>query len=368
MYVDLWAWFRQYELQALLRQDLRRRRLVTLARDGWRQRELADADQAIRCFEEGASLATELNEPCWVIFHQYWVAEMLFYLKHDYQGTLDYIVRLTAESRKPIYQDCPVLSRVFFVLANIYYMIDFYRYEEQIVELLDHIEQQVMMDEDTHLRVLHMRAQIEYEHERYAQALDITQDMLNRSQDNDFRQRSGYHMLRAVTYAQGDVAQALDYAHIAEQHAHVIQVQRSIAEGRLWMAVYQQRLGLIDNARASYQSALDYYQRYRLPREVTYHDASAEYHELLGDIQTALTLRLTLIEQTAGNISLYNQMSAHWQYCRLLGRLGHALDEALADARALSTQMSKPQAYLHKIKAIENGAYWEFDWQKPDST
>ena len=364
MYVDLWSWFQRYELAALAKGDMERRRLVTLARQGWKYREEADANSAILSFKAGASLAEQLHEPCWVVFHQYWIAEMMFYLKHDYQGTLDYIIRITAECRKDIYEDCPVRSRVFFVLANIYYMIDFYGYETQITELLDYIENEVIMDEDTHLRLLHMRAQVDFDYENYGSARSKTQDMLNRSTFNSFRQRSGYHMLRAIAYAEGDVALAYEYAKIAEKHARYIQIQRSIAEGKLWMAVYLKRMGEDESARENYIAAIAHYEQYQLPEEVAFHDASAEYMELDNQPDKALELRANLIEQVMQSASLYNQMVAHWQYCRTLGRLGKPLDSALNDARAISKNMINPAVYLQKLADIEAGNYWEFDWQR----
>lgn len=363
MYVDLWGWFRQYEYHALSKGDSTRRRLVTLAREGWRYREAADADRAILTFKQAATIATQLNEPCWVLFHNYWVAEMMFYLQHDYQGTLDYIIRLTAEARKDLYETCPVRSRVFFVLANIYYMIDFYGYEQQVIDVLDYIENEVIMDKDTHMRVLHMRAQIHFDYDRFDDAESQTQEMLNRTPFNAFRQRSGYHMLRAIAYAKGDVQLAYDYADIAEDYAMRIQIQRSIAEGKLWKAVYLQRLNRLDDAYIMYKKALNHYDRYNLPKEVAFHDASSEFAELNGEVDEAIAHREQLITQTASSASLYNQMVAQWQYLRTLGRLGKSLDTALANAKSLATNMQNPTVYLQKITDIEQGNYYEYPWQ-----
>ena len=76
-------------------------------------------------------------------------------------------MRLTTEARKERYAECPVRSRVFFVLVNVYYLLDFFGYEPEIMDLLDYMEKEIVMDEDTHLRVLHMRAEVDLDHERY---------------------------------------------------------------------------------------------------------------------------------------------------------------------------------------------------------
>ena len=364
MYVNFWGWFQEYELRAILLGDNHRRRLVTLAREGWDYRKLADADSAIRAFKEGIHLAESLNEPCWAIFHKYWVAEMLFYLKHDYQATLDYTVRIASECRKEIYEKCPVRSRIFFVLANIYYMIDFYGYEEKIVDLLDYIEAEVLMDEDTHLRVLHSRAQIAFDHENYNLAEARTYDMLNRSPFNDFRQRSGYNLLRAIAYARGDIALADDYNELAKDHAKAVQLQRSIAEGMLWESVYLQHMGIAPKAFDVYTSALAYYENYNLKKEVAFHQASSEYMELVGNTEQAIEIRCALVEQVMASASIYNQMHANLSYCRILGRSGKSMDTALITARSVADNSLNPQVYLQKLDAIQAGNYWEYAWQK----
>lgn len=364
MYVDLWAWFREYEMQALMKGDPLRRRLVTLAREGWQYREQADGERSILSFKEGLALAEQFNEPCWILFHKYWIAEIMFYLQHDYQGTLDYSIRLAAEARKDMYTECPVISRVFFVLANIYYLIDFWGYEQEIIDLMDYIEQEVAMDKDTHLRVQHMRAQADFDNEDYEASEAKTQHMLSQAQGNSFRQRSGYYMLRSIAYAKGDIPLALKYARISARHARYIQIQRSIAEGKLAEALYLKRMGNDSEGREFYFAGLGHYEQYDLPREVAYHDLCADYLELDGAKDEALKLRRDLLDIVMSKASLYNQSEAHWQYLRLLGRLGLPMDDALIEAKSLAKKMRKPQHYLDKIADIENGNYYEFAWQK----
>lgn len=364
MYVDIWSWFGQYELQALRQGDPLRRRLVSLAREGWQYREQADGERSILSFQEGLALAQQFNEPCWILFHKYWIAEIMFYVQHDYQGTLDYSIRLAAEARKDIYAECPVLSRIFFVLANIYYMIDFFGYEQEIMDLMDYIEQEIAMDQDTHLRIQHMRAQVDFDNEDYDASEAKIQHMLSQALGNSFRQRSGYYMLRAIAYAKGDIPLALKYARISARHARYIQIQRSIAEGRLCEALYLKRMGNDSEAREAYFAGLGHYEQYELPREVAYHDLCAEYLELDGAKDDALKLRRNLLHIVMSKASIYNQIVAYWQYLRLLGRFSLPMDDALIEAKALAKNMRKPQRYLEKIAEIENGNYYEFAWQK----
>jgi hypothetical protein len=52
------------------------------------------------------------------------------------------------------------------------------------------------------------------------------------------------------------------------------------------------------------------------------------------------------------------------EICRLLGRMGQALDEALQQARASTKDCLKPDVYLERLKRIEDGDYYQFEWQR----
>jgi hypothetical protein len=58
------------------------------------------------------------------------------------------------------------------------------------------------------------------------------------------------------------------------------------------------------------------------------------------------------------------ECNAHLQYCRLLGRMGKPLDEAIKAAESVCERLKKPDFYRQRLTQIQNGEYYEFDWQK----
>ena len=368
MYVDLWQWIYDYASRVSLQVDGKGVQLALAVHDGLQYRQDADADNALRRLEDGVKLAQELNEPCWVMFCKHWITDIHFYFKHNYQLALDNIIRLATESRKEIYEDCPIRSAVFFLLADIYCTIDFYGYENKIVDLLNYIETEIQMDEDTHLRVLHMRNRIDFEYKDYGSAEKRINNILKRSlEQHPYRQYSSYDLLRRIAYARNDISLALKYNGIAQNYVEEVQMQLLIAEGKLWQAVCLQRIGETQKAEENYTTALAKYEHYNLSKEVVFYSASAEYMELIGNIEQAIELRLALVEQVMASASIYNQMHANLSYCRILGRSGKSMDTAMITARSVADNSLNPQVYLQKLDEIQAGNYWEYAWQKDNA-
>jgi hypothetical protein len=244
---------------------------------------------------------------------------------------------------------------VYFVVADIYYAIDFYSYQDKIREMLDYLQDEVPMDEDTDLRARHMRAEFEMEFDHYDKAQALVHAYLPQAVGNDFRMRSGYNLLRRVAYANGHVTLALEYSQQTESYAHRTQSQGIIASQKLWQAVYHKRLGQDTLARICQMNGIELHERYALPRWPSYYDALSEYAELNGEVERALTLRETQLEDMKNHHSVYNESMAHLDLCRLLGRLNKPLEAELAAARALAERMTQPALYLERLQLIEKG-------------
>jgi hypothetical protein len=171
-------------------------------------------------------------------------------------------------------------------------------------------------------------------------------------------------MLRRIAYAKGDIQTALDYSLQTDKYADRTQSQGILASQKLWQAVYHKRLGNDAIARICHLNGIDLHEHYNLPRLPGFYDAVCEYVELNGESERALTLRLAQLNDVEEHHSLYNECTSHLDYCRLLGRLGKPLDEALEAARTLTQRMTQPDLYLRRIKKITDGHYHDFDWQK----
>lgn len=357
MYVDLWGWFRRNPQHVALQQ---------ISHQGWRYMRTAQSEIAYRTFMDGHEKAKKLELPCWELYFEYWACEVLIYNMVDRQKALDQTVRLASRAHHPQYKDCPVLGRVYFILADIYAEIDVYGYEDKIREALNGLEADIPMDLDTHLRVMHVRAYFEFAFERYDEAEKMVQEYLPIAVDeyNSHRQHDAYRMLRRIETIRDNFHLALDYAKLSEIHGDRMGFPNGVAEERVWKGIFLLLMGKEKEAHNSYQSGLGHYQQHNLEPWLLWYDAQCTYLEYKGESEQALKLRQKQLEQVNMRTSIFNEGQSHLQLCRLLGRMGQPLDDALENAKAVAKRMQKPAFYLKKLQEIETGNYNEFDWQE----
>jgi tetratricopeptide (TPR) repeat protein len=363
MYVSIWTWIENFERSAYQNEDALRIKLVKGYEQGWRCIRSGHYDDALIHFEENLKLAQRLKEYWWELFLDSNCCELFIYYKAEMGKVFDRTVRLATRAYKPEYTDCPARSRIYCNLADVYIDVDWFSYLDEVMAMLDYIEKDVPMDDDTHLRVRYIRAQIVYELERYDEAEDIVQRCLAGSSTNDYRMSHANDILSRIAYARGDLLDALSYAKERERYARYPPILRSVADALLWQAVLTWRLGDKGTAQSLFQQGIAEYERHDLPKRGTYYHTLCEYYELSGEIERALKLReeqLIAIQ----SLSLTEQTFAHLHYCRLLGRMGKPLDEALANARALTKNMKRTELYLKYVQRIEDGNYYLYDWQK----
>jgi len=343
--------------------DTTRLKLPTAYREAWRYIRNGQFDVALLQFEEALALAQRLHDPCWELFLESNCCEIFIYYKAEMQTGLDRTIRLATRAYKPEYKNCPMRSRIYCNLADVYSDVDWFGYVDDILEMLDYIENDIPMDSDTHLRVRYIRAQMAFELEKYDEAKDHVQRCLPEAHGNYYRMTHAYEILSRVAYAEGDMALALSYTKERERYARMAPILRSIADALMWQAVFARRLGDKGGSQNLLQRGLAEYERYDLPRRLTYYNVLCELHELNGEAEKALTLR----EQQLEDVTLQTvaaQSYAHLHYCRLLGRMGKPLDEALHNARTIAQQMKKTDLYLERVQRIADGVYYQYEWQK----
>lgn len=368
MYVDLWGWFWQEEVRAFQENDETVKRIVELARQGWVYRRSAHSNLMLASFEEAAELARKQQNPCWEFFCTYWACSTLFYHVDDIHGALDRTVKLIARSHLQEVTHCPIRARVYFLLADIYYEIDVFGYEDKIRESLDFLENNIPMDEDTYLRLQHRYADLAYLHEDYEDAFERVTRYMAESQENEFRMRSAHQLLRAIAFARGDIVTAHEHCLHAENFAQNIQSHVDIAIAMLWQATFAKRGGNDVLATVKYLQGTHLFASHDLPHWPDYYNALCDYLELSGNFDEAKTQRERQIEEYNDYGSVFYLSLAHLQKCRLLGRCNEDMAESLKEAHHLSEKMLKPEKYLAKLQIIEDGDYYEYDWQGASAT
>ena len=368
MYVDLWGWFWQEERNAYRNNDDIVKQVIELARQGWMYRRNAQSNLMLQSFEQAAAIAREHHNPCWELFATYWACSTLFYHVDDLQAALERTVKLVARAHEEAIIHCPIRSRIYFLLADIYYEIDVFGYEDKIRESLTFIETEIASDEDTYFRVQHRFADLAFLHEDYDAAFERVTAYMAKIEDNDFRMRSANQLLRLLAYARGDLTTAYEHSIQAEKYARTIQSHVDIGVEALWQAAFLQHLDDQTTANAKYLQGNMIFITHDLPHWPDYYNAMCDYLETNNQPTKALEKRNQQIEEYTNYGSWFYLGLAHLQKCRLLQRMKPDepdVKAAMQAARAISQNMLKPALYLEKLAQIEAGNCYEYAWQKP---
>jgi hypothetical protein len=324
-----------------------------------------EPEKALQIFKQGLQFAQNMDEPAWELFFDLWCCEVLIYHKVDTRAALDRTIRLATNAHQSRFEPYPVLrSQVFFILANLYFLIDPFGYADEIRELLDYTEQKVPMAQDTHLRILSIRAGMFFEHEQYDEARQATNAYLALAQGNHRRTAGAHERLAGIAYAKGDMRLALKHS---EQHERFSQKEGDrddIALAWLWQAVFLQRQGIENDARRKHFQGVWDYQQMAYVRRASYYDAVCTYLELTAKTDEALQLREEQLQSKVQHNSIVHEAKALLQYLRLLGRIGKPLDQALTKARILQKDMRQPDWFVQWLQQIESGNYFYYDWEK----
>ncbi|MEM9954263.1 MAG: hypothetical protein AAF846_21820 [Chloroflexota bacterium] len=290
MYIDPWQWFRDFQWQAVRNSHFRLLRLPELYHAAWRHLENARYPQALDTFAIGVHLAQELQQPMWVFFFKSWICEVQV-LSADYKSALDTTTRLVAQSVKPEYQDHPVRAAVYFTLAWVYFYVDTHGYHKDIIQALDALENDMLLDEETHHRSLFLRAELAFELDLWDDALSQSNYYMTLVEGNAYRQASGYGMQRSVAFAKGDLETALSANQLREKASRQASLLNNAVNCVLWDGVLHQYLGHEQEAKATIERGKAEYESLNLDKKTGYYHLLAEYETACGNYELALTYR-----------------------------------------------------------------------------
>ena len=340
-------------------------RLSQFEQLGWQHLYNDATAEAQRTFESGQQFARRYDLPCWDILFEFYICQIYVYYTFDLQAAVTAAVRLTTRLSKSELQLCRERMLVYGILVHAYFYRDCIGYEKEIRDALHYIETELPSDSEALLRVEYIRAELDLEYGRYDAVRDRLMVYLsNAEHSHPYRKADGCRVGHLLSYALGDFALARDYAALNVAHSYDGQHQRGIADALIWQAVYTLKLGQAGEAQKILQLALDHYRRFNLAPALTYFDALCAFHEISGDNQRALQLREQQFEDLQLRGSLHDLAKAHLQYCRLLGRMGLPTDTAIIQARSFIQTLQKPEHNLAALQRIENGDYFQFDWQR----
>lgn len=351
MYVDLWEWFNSY----YRRQD-ERVRLPDCFSQARKYMEKAP-QQSLALLDQGRLLAEKLTEPFWVLFFDYWRCEMYTFYIEDLRAGMDLAVRVAVEARKPLYKQCPVLPRVYRILLDSYVLSDPIGYEDKIRETIAYMQNEIMLDYDTHClletRIARLADALEDRDELKAATLRY----LALSEHNGFQKSSAYLDLCYISYREGDLEATLDYAFEAETWARRFNRKRRISSALSWQALVARKRGDEETAERLFRQALAQAEELGVPP--SYYEPLCEFHEAGGQADNALKLRDRQINELAGKGYNHDECELRLKRCRLLGRMGLPLDDEIAEARKAGDRLLKPARFLAKLNRVLQGNFSE---------
>jgi hypothetical protein len=363
--MEMWDWFVQEQLK--YRGSTGSSPHQRMFEHYFKGNRLMRSQQTAHAYTEytaGYRTALQLKEPCWELFFQYWQLETRTYYEWNIKDALDVGVRASTQAHKPAYQDCPVRPLIFLTLAEVYSFMDAVGYKAEIDKLVDYILTETPPAEDGELRIQYMQACVAFEHDDLREAENIIAHYRSRLVLNPFRETFYHTLMRRISFAQGDIPRAFNFAQDGAKCARLGTLANPEGWNRLWSAALAQRMGNEYLATQLYDAGLAHFQTHALAKSVEFYDAACDYHKQRGETERALQLRGEQMTSQEKIGSIQYLCHRILQQARLLGRLGHNIQPAIRKARELAAQLQKPALYLAKVQRVEAGHYHEYDWQR----
>lgn len=355
---NMWDWFNQgyYHPKPEVRQ------LPRLFHDAWDKNEV-DPHQCHSLLINARTVADHINEPWWVLFFDYWRCILLWARLDDLHTAQKLGIQMTVDAKKPLYEQHPIVPRIYNQLVSIFTYIDPVGYEERIRELMSYLESEVEIDEDIEYLLLANRANLAFAMDDLDTATEWAFKSLDRVNHRAYYAASAYSKLALYSYIRKDYPIIIDYVEEGENRARQAGRKLIICEMLAWRAL----LAHIKDDRLSaaryYFLAINHREKIGTSPTFTYHDIMCDFLERDGRSEDALTLRDEQLNSLKPSGLVHEICECYLMRTRLLGRMGQLTEEALDEARAVSNALLKPERYHDKLAQIESGNYenwWGF--------
>lgn len=320
---------------------------------GFRER---DPDYALQLMERGRALAETLHDPCLTLSYDHWMADLLLFCRNEYARSLDHLIRVIVEARKPQYETCADRVNLYQLLIEAYLFNDPIGYEAEIRETIHITETTMAISNDTWCLLQWCRAYLELAIGDLEAALRHGQIYLARCETNfsDFRLSDAYSFLCETFYRRGEIDLLQAHAEAGESHAKTEQdTQRWHLEFIAWQAYAAQRQGRIVEAQYHFKRALLHLSGLHAPLFMACYDALCDYYEHDHQLEAAQALRDRQLSEALRSDSPYILIEC---YLRRITLAKKANRPSFADrnaAQAILTRLQKPDPYRQQLTALE---------------
>ena len=357
-YVNLWGWFYDLRQTAFAEGNKDVLRSIALHSEGWENRE-RDPHRTLAMWQEARSLAQKQGQSWLALFHGYWCCEAILGYLDDVKAGLDAAVKLSVESYKPEYRDCPVVGQAQRILVDAYIRTDILGYEPQIREALDYIETSIPLPESTYRLLMAHRSRLEYECGTLTEAHVWARKFLDLSERSDFHRSIALLWLCNLDYRLGRTDKLLDYANSALVSAKRSQRLGSQATAYLWQAVLLAEQGEVVRAAGFQRQAVMLRTSIGTQPDDVYDDLLTEYYEHADEPDKAVAWREDRIQYLTAREQYYWAFMEQVKYACLLGRLGRPIEATLASATQTANKLLKPAPLLAKLEQVAEGNHDE---------
>jgi hypothetical protein len=354
--VDEWKWFWDYKKMAYAQNDAQKIQLVEYYLTG-QQYFFDDPQRAIHLFEAGHNLARILVEPYWELFFNYWCSEVYLFGFKDLQKALEKSVQSFVLAHQAPYQNSPFIGRVYFELMSVHYTLDAEGYADQIRAMMAYMSDNVRLDKDTVLLLQRYRAGLHYTFEEWDKAEVEILKYLEMSRGTGLRESTAYSFLMYLMIETQRYEEFHAYALQLEKSAARINRKQAVATALLARAVYALKHGQPAAAENFNERAWTILNGQNYAYEAGIYNLSCAYQETKGDAEAALKLRDRQLANLVGKRNYQFESSCRLNRCRLLGRMGRAIDQEISGAYESIKMLRTTTTYLKYLKEIEQGDY-----------
>jgi len=360
MYVNLLQWLRDFEADAVQKQDVQRIRLADLDRLGWRLVRAVKYDEAKTEFDRGTRLAHQLHEPWWEAIFDYAIC---YVCQQDgkYQEMLERSVKLVARMSRPELQNHPYRAAIHQMLVRAYAEIDICGYRHEMTEAMDFIEQHIPMDKVSHMSIYYRRSSLFLYFEEYDKAYDLINEYLSVSLDNPEQQSVAERLLSQYYFAVGNVHEAL---RAQLQCTHSASEARNMRWEALAIGLQSLLLGWLGRTGEAYtQFIRSKHLLENMQQDDLVPSLAVGYFMGCGRDAEAVEHSQQALEVARLSGSLDRTLEWHIARGYLLNRLNRPIADEMAQARELLPLFRTPDCHLRKIERVEQGRCYPYDWQ-----
>jgi hypothetical protein len=354
-YVQLGEWIDDFGRRARAAQDQQRISLHNINHIAFDLQE-KNPEKAFALYREGVALAEQLGEAWMALFYEYWSAVTLIFCLDRYEDGLALAAQLVARVSQEAYINCPFRARIYMTLVSAYFQIDPLSYVDQIRSMIDTLDTQIPLDEDTYRRLYAYRAKISMELFEYDSALPDALKYLEVSTSSAFRTAYAYSILTHLSYIQGKDGRALDYVYLLQSNAQRANLYSLIVSSYYWQALFlclrgeaqeAHRLFLLGTAEANGLG--------RRNEDILLMGVS-RYFEARGDYDKALAVwdeQVQLMDPKTPHRQSY--FYTFLRRCFVLRRMGRLAEADIEQTHQAALRMHKPDRYVALVDELRNG-------------